>query len=244
MNALSAADLLDAWERGLSCSTIERALLLLAAACPETPLDALARLSIGRRDGLLLTLRERSFGERLVCLAVCPDCGERLEMTFGTNDIRAETASEPPGEMTIQAPEHVVRFRLPNSNDLATLTDVADAATARRWLLDRCVVSATRDEQPSDVASLPEEVAAAIAARMAESDPQADVRLALDCPACRRAWQAPFDVVSFFWTEIDAWARRLLREVSVLAKAYGWREADILALSPLRRQMYLDMVNG
>ena len=51
-----------------------------------------------------------------------------------------------------------------------------------------------------------------------------------------------FDIVSFFWAEIDAWARRVLREVNVLARAYGWRESDILALSPVRRQIYLSMV--
>ncbi len=51
-----------------------------------------------------------------------------------------------------------------------------------------------------------------------------------------------FDVVSFFWSEICVQAKRLLREVHTLARAYGWREADILNMSTARRQFYLEMV--
>ena len=64
------------------------------------------------------------------------------------------------------------------------------------------------------------------------------------CPACTFTWSEPFDIVTFFWAEIDAWARRLLADVHVLASSYGWSERDILALSPVRRQYYLEMVNG
>ena len=70
------------------------------------------------------------------------------------------------------------------------------------------------------------------------------LELALSCPSCRHQWQATFDIVSFFWSEINAWAHRSLQEVHTLALAYGWREADILAMSPWRRQFYLKMVSG
>jgi len=46
----------------------------------------------------------------------------------------------------------------------------------------------------------------------------------------------------FFWAELAAEAKRLLREVDALARAYGWREADILALSSQRRHAYLELV--
>ena len=36
------------------------------------------------------------------------------------------------------------------------------------------------------------------------------------CPACGHGWQARFDVVSFLWSEIDAWAGRMLRDVHTL----------------------------
>ena len=79
--------------------------------------------------------------------------------------------------------------------------------------------------------------------RMAQADPQANIQLALGCPACGHSWLALFDIVGFFWREIDTWARRVLRDIHTLALAYGWSEAEILALSPWRRQFYLEMVS-
>ena len=82
----------------------------------------------------------------------------------------------------------------------------------------------------------------AIAAEMEKADPQANVQLALDCADCGHRWLSGFDIVPFLWSEIDNWARRVLREVCALASAFGWREADILAMSAGRRQLYLQMI--
>ena len=45
----------------------------------------------------------------------------------------------------------------------------------------------------------------------------------LTCPQCSHHWHAPLDIVSFVWSEIHAWAVRLLHDVHALALAYGWR---------------------
>ena len=79
---------------------------------------------------------------------------------------------------------------------------------------------------------------------MSEADPQADLEIDLACPACDHCWQASFDIESFFWSELSAWAKRLLGDVHILASAYGWRETDILNLPPQRRRVYLDLVNA
>jgi hypothetical protein len=50
------------------------------------------------------------------------------------------------------------------------------------------------------------------------------------------------DIITFFWMEIKTRARRLLTEVHLLARTYGWSENDILTMSPRRRTMYLQMV--
>jgi hypothetical protein len=41
---------------------------------------------------------------------------------------------------------------------------------------------------------------------------------------------------------VAARAQRLLMEVHLLARAYSWRESDILAMSPARRNAYLQQV--
>ncbi len=244
MRTLSAPELLDVWERGNVQSSVNRALSLLSAACPEASADSLTKLNIGERDARLLTLREWTFGSQLIGIATCPDCRERLELTFDVADIQVTPESEPTGELTIDVAGYDVRFRLPNSLDLDAIADYKDVDVAREELLESCLLSVYHNgkEIPSD--HLPASLVEAIVDRMAEADHQADVELDLSCPSCRRQWHATFDIVSFFWSEIDAWVHRTLQEVHALALAYGWGEADILAMSPWRRQFYLKMVSG
>ena len=82
----------------------------------------------------------------------------------------------------------------------------------------------------------------ALGNRMAELDVLAEVRFALNCPQCRHVWPDTLDVVSFFWSEVSVRAKRLLHEVHLLARAYAWSEAGILAMSDRRRQYYLNLI--
>lgn len=244
MRALSASELLGVWERGRGLSSAQRAMILLASACPEVSPDSLARLSIGQRDGFLLTLREWAFGPRFVGMASCPECGDRLELNFDVNDVRATPENEPGPyeEFSINVSDYEVRFRLINTQDLVTTLDCKDVVFARYKLLNRCVLAVRCSGEESSLDQLPNEVVDKVAERMEMLDPQADVQLALTCPSCGHQWEATFDIVSFFWVEIENWVGRALREVHTLARAYGWRESDILAMTPNRRQLYLELV--
>jgi hypothetical protein len=242
MRALSAAELLDVWERGLGESPAQRALLLLALACEETPVERLAQFSVGRRDAHLLALREETFGPQLASIAVCPACAEQIEFRINAGDIRVAPPEDRDALRRVVQGEYEIEFRLPNSLDLATLDPAANAETNRQRLFERCVTGATRAGAETAASQLPALVVAAVAQRMSEIDAQADVQLALACPRCAHAWQTPLDIVSYFWSEIHAWAQRILHEVHALASAYGWREADILGLSAWRRQAYLELI--
>ncbi|MGD8405178.1 MAG: hypothetical protein PVJ21_16060 [Anaerolineales bacterium] len=247
MRALTASQLLAVWEQGWTQTPLQRALTLLAAACPDTSSENLAQWSIGRRDANLLKLREWVFGSRLFCIASCPECGEQLELAFDTVDIR--TGKNPDrGEVKESLPvsmdDYEIRFRLPNSLDLAALPSDGNLVENRSKLLERCLISAELNGEAVVTSELSDEILEAIATKMLEADPQGDVQLALTCPACSHRWQITFDILSFFWNEINVWAQRVMREIHVLASSYGWREADILALSPWRRQVYLQMAMG
>jgi len=241
MRPLSAAQLLEAWERGLAETRWRRALPLLAASS-DSSTEGVAALSVGERDRRLLKLREWVFGSELGSVANCERCGERLEWTINTANVLAAQASQAEGTFTRD--EYEVTFRLPNTLDLEVVGQTADADVARAALLARCVTSASKGGVEVGPAELPETVTEALAERMAEVDPQADVQMNLMCPACGHHWQAIFDIESFFWTELQSWAQRILSEVHLLACAYGWREKDILDLSAWRRQFYLGLVNG
>lgn len=241
MRALSAAEFLDAWEEGASQSPAQRALTLLALACRETSIDELGQLSVGQRDAQLLALRELTFGAHLATITNCPACAEQLEFQINGREIGPiATAARLPLELVHG--EYAVEFRGPTSLDLASLDPGVGLERNRRNLLQRCVIAARRGDREIGSAELPAEVETAIAERLAEADPHADMQLALACPKCRHAWQTPLDIVSYLWAEIDAWARRLLGEVHVLASVYGWPEGDILGLTPWRRRAYLELI--
>jgi hypothetical protein len=220
---------------------------VLGAACPDVPPETLAQLAIGRRDDRLLTLREWAFGSQVTGLSICPNCGERLELAFDVADVRtaSEPTSAPSGtELLLVNEGYEVRFRLPNSLDLQAVSGCEDATEARQRLLQRCILAVHHDGDEGAAGDLPAEVVDDVMARMAEADPQADVQLTMSCPTCEHEWLAMLDIASFFWTEIEAWTYRTLDQVHTLASAYGWREADILAMSPWRRQRYLEMVGS
>lgn len=243
MRPLSGPDLVAIWEQGVGQAAVQQALIMLHVACPEQPWEALAGLSVGTRDACLLALREQTFGTQMASVVGCPACQETLEFTLDVADVRQaapETSRAP--EQWLQHAGYTLGFRLPNSLDLAAVAGCTDVQQARYLLVQRCVVQAMQGEQALPVTAVPEMVLTALAEAMAAADPQAEVQLSLTCPACGHGWQCLFDIVTFFWAELRTHAQRLLREVHTLARAYGWREADILALSPARRQFYLEMV--
>lgn len=244
MNNLSALELLNTWEQGRNQNLACQALLLLAASCPEKSIASLARLSIGHRDALLLTLREKTFGQQLIGIATCPECGEQLELTMKVNDILVEKKIGSNRGLTID--NYEVKFRLPDSTDIAFLKEPIDMAAARQEIYDRCILSIydTSESKKITIDGLPVEIMNEISDRIAKADPQADILIDLSCPSCSNEWQMGFDIVSYFWSEINSWAYRILYEVRNLAMAYGWSERDILAMSPWRRQIYLEMING
>ena len=239
MHPLTVPELLNVWERGAGALPFERALVILTAAAPETSAATLARVSIGHRDGRLLRLREWAFGSELPILAVCPRCHRPLETRLTVGDLCApdEAGADPESSLTIG--EYKIRCRPPNSEDLAACVGM-DAATSRGTLLARCVLEASCRDKTVQWDQLPDSVVEAVIECIAEAG-HAEIRISLTCPDCEHGWNEVFDIVSFFWTEIDVWARRLLRDVHVLASAYGWSEREILALSPTRRQIYLAM---
>jgi len=250
-SAALAEALLWAWEEGEDASPGERGLILLGLAAPSLAEEDRNSLTVGRRDAILIDIFERLFGEVATALADCPGCSEELEFDIPLAEIRVSAPPDRPDRFRLTWSGHEIAYRLPQSRDLAALGAEPGnraAASAARSLAERCILAIDdADGTPAGLTLLSgaaPALEAAIAASVAEADPQAVVALAFDCPSCARHWQSPFDIVEFLWRRLDAMARGLLREVHVLASHYGWGEREIVLLSPRRRRHYLRLIGA
>jgi hypothetical protein len=237
MATLTASALLQVWEQGQRATHPERALLLLDATGMGT---SPGNLPVGRRDGLLLALRERLFGRAMVSVAPCPHCGEQLELPLDTRQFQVPVDSRE--EFLLEQEGYRIRFRVPVGADLVACAAEPNVMAAHRRLLGNCILGTSQLDHPIGLEDLPERLINALAATLSAADPGADLQVEAFCPACNHHWQSTFDIVSFLWTEVQDWAFRILREVHALASVYGWSERDILDLSPWRRHLYLQMV--
>ena len=247
MQSLSAHQVLSVWERGVHLDPVGRALLLLAECYPERKLSQLAALPLGRRDLLLLHLRRGILGPRLSGFGRCQSCDEQVQFALDIDEVfQSAPEGDPfvfPAEHSIEVSGIELRFRLPDSNDLTSIADCVETDKAARLLLERCVSRAEGSSQNDSAEELSDEVGVVIAHEVGQLDPLAEIRLNLRCPECEESWPLVLDVATFVWSEIVLLAKGLLHEVHALARAYAWREEDILAMSARRRRVYLGMVS-
>jgi len=233
MMHLSRQQLLELWERAVKRHPLDRALLLMAAARPGETLQQLAEVPIGERDQALLALRCANFGPRLLAYVDCPTCSTRLEFVLDGEALYCEHAPT-----CIEADG--IRVRPPNSRDLALALKQHDLESAVHCLARRCVMS--DHGQPDQ--DLPLEEIDRVEAVLVEADSAADIVLNFSCEECGHDWQSVFDIGGYLWQEIDAHACRLLNDIHILARTYGWTERDVLSLSDERRAAYINMVTA
>jgi hypothetical protein len=242
MKRLSPREMLQVWESHLQFSPLQRSLHLLSVLY-DTDEKTMGKLSIGERDARLLTFREWIFGPKLMNVSQCPKCSTRIEWETDIRDIRLHGADEGQTEKLLLLEEdgYKVAFRLPNSLDILASLRSRSNPDDDRGLISRCILDIQHD-QPERKDDLPMHILAKIEEQMAEADPQADITMVLNCPECNHRWHSTFDILHYLWMEIDNWAKKMLREVAILARAFGWSENDILNMGHNRRKMYLDLI--
>lgn len=241
MRNLSAFDVIEIWERGEGRFVNDTALSLLSTAFTDKRLGEIANWSIGERDSRLLELRKETFGKKLDGFAECPDCSEQLEFSMFVDDINVTRNKDIGNEIhKLIVGDTEVEFRSVTGIDLKEVSAYAYLEDARTVLIERVVLKATHNGKNITPGKLPEGVMQALSESMAEYDPQAEIIIELNCPACGHVWNCLFDIASFFFKEAATEAKRLLNEVHILAESYGWKEDDILSMSPGRRWFYME----
>jgi len=243
MRGLSETDVLDLMDRSADWQGGAVANALLAYADPDLTDEALDQQPLGQRDRLLIRLREATFGPRLELKADCPHCGDMLEFEIETADLIVPAPSPRKAARLRRLDIGGRRLRLRPLNGV----DVAAALQAQTWEAARDVIlwrcCSDRDTGlAANPAQLLEDEKAAVAERLEQLDPQADLTLDVACITCGESWKPLLDVADVFWREITARAGLILGDIHDLARAFHWTETEILALSPTRRQTYLALI--
>lgn len=239
MRTPTPVELLAAWDAAETLRPAERLTALLCAVVDGSR-DDVAQLSLGQRDRMLVELRERLFGGDISAVHDCPSCRLRLDINLATSELLA--TSDGPDVIEVRADGLTLTCRPLRAADLEDAAAAGSLAEARTLLIARSVLSVDGNGGSLAARELSADVVAAAASALSEADPLADVEISLACEACGAAWTASFDIASYLWEEIDACVSRILRDVDVLARAYGWSERDVLSLNPRRRLRYLELV--
>jgi hypothetical protein len=234
--------MLRLWERTAAVPSVERAEILLASQC-EAPTS-----SLGGRNATLVALRRRIFGGMQPLRCNCIACGAVAEFTVDCAALQ-QALLPTPGSNELQSLDacgYRIEFRMPDITDLRRASRAcSDSKEFVALLLDGCVLRCEREDGgQSAPQELPAPVAEALSRRMEELEPGASVGFGVTCPECGAEWTAPMDVGEVLWAELQSHAERILLEVDALARAYGWTEPEVLALSPSRRTAYLQLVGA
>jgi len=197
------------------------------AGLPATDLDAAA-----------LVIRQAWIGDTIRTDALCPapDCGKRIDVSFGIGAYLKYHRPRRPRGVTGAAdgwfglPRTPVRFRIPTIGDLLA---AASGGQPAEILADRCV------EAPELSRTLARRLDRALAALA----PSLEDLLGGGCPACGNPVTMRFDPLSYTLTELRAVCSAVYLETHALAAAYGWPEDAILALPRSRRRRYASVID-
>ena len=240
MHTLSAADITRLCEWGTDKHDLDRAVALLRVASPGADAEQLSLIPIGQRDERLMRLRSRHFGHTFDMTVRCPKCETSLEFSMDMDALIQDTPE--PGVRVIEYASGAVQYRLPNSRDMAAISGIKDPSVARQALLGRCLRATDTAGAPAPPSAVPTSVVNDVVSRWANEDPQADITFKLTCASCKHKWRSVFDILSYFWRELEIYSQRLQDEVHLIAGHYGWEELAILSMTPERRKRYIDLI--
>jgi hypothetical protein len=217
-------------------SALEVALALLPRLAMDTAGERdWAALSVTDFEILLLAIRAEYLGQNLALGFACPACHARVEVDVRIDNYLAGVrpravagvAPDPsrPGWFRLSG----AGFRLPTAGDQAAVGRLAHPAGR---LAECCLDETARDPRHR----------ARVERAMATMAPEVSRPIAGDCPDCGASVKAPLHVTRIVVGELRRAAAGVHDEVDLIARAYHWPEAMILALPQERRRAYSERI--
>jgi hypothetical protein len=197
-------------------------------------------LTASDRDRLLAHVYSRNFGRKVQSTVRCVHCRELFDLEFDIEQLAR--VLDPPwpacvealADRTFRLPMGV-RFRLPTGEDEVWLSETCGTEPERALaLLQRCLI------EPQEGVS--ERELAAVEEAMEEIAPVLDLDLGAQCPECRTKQPVYFSVQFYLLRAIQQGWKQTVREVHLLATAYGWTLQEILGLPRSQRRQFVQLI--
>lgn len=193
-------------------------------------------MPVGSRIAWLLAIADLEGDGPFTVVLRCPrsDCLEQMEIEVTLEDV---LSTVPPGSAEpVAVAVDGVRFvlRRPTGSDQLRWLGAGPAAMNRRAILQSLIVEGPRELTDGHVEALE--------AALDEHDPLLRFTITTECLACSVTSEHETSLTDCALTVLQRAQQRVIEEVHVLGRAYGWREPDILALPPWRRSRYLGLV--
>ena len=228
----SQLDLVRHWDCSGDRVAVGRLDTLLARCTDKA---ALSMDTPGMRNRRHLLLHRQLVGREMEAQAQCPQCATMCEFMLPISAMLDSPAPDSSQVLEIEEAGTTYRFRLPTMEDIGKLDPQMPAGQIGRVLAEACQADKSRP--------LPDRVVARLNQLLDEVDPLATPLFDVHCSDCGHNFSAAVELASFVAREFDTLFERLLRDVHGLARAYGWGEAEILAIPPARRARYLAMIS-
>ncbi|MCP3911596.1 MAG: hypothetical protein GY713_11635 [Actinomycetia bacterium] len=207
---------------------------------------AAADLATPDRDRVFAALLDRLVGDRIESTVRCRSCGELFELSFSLAALLEHRGGFVPTDVVAVSPGRWAldgtTFRFPTGHDEQRARDTDNPAVELRA---RCLGFAdpSGDTAPADTpgdAAVPTRVEEAMAAMA----PVLATEIGGECPECGETHAVTFDVQQYTTTLVRLGREQLLRDIHVIASAYGWSRTEILELDRAERRVYSDLIGA
>lgn len=196
--------------------------------------------TLKKRLQALLAITTATRGSELVLSVHCSNrqCRERIELPLDLTRFQQNMAEE---VFVCNIGDRAFTMRLPNGRDQdhwLQQQDESFAAIAKKLVLR---IDA---EKPGDDWTFPEAWLAHAGEALEQHDELMTLKLNAKCPVCALDLAFAIDLEAELLTCLSQAQKKLLLDVHQLALAYHWTEKEILALSPKRRNFYLNQLQN
>jgi hypothetical protein len=166
--------------------------------------------------------------------APCAACGARFDLELPLAAVPRGLARKGFPEVEVSTSLGPRRFEAPNGYHEEAMAARSDD-DPRRVFATLCSLA---DEPAADTERFVEEDLERIDAALEAISPDVADGVDVTCPDCGKPARVRIDPLTFAFPRSDA----ILQDVHVIAGAYRWAEADILALPSRRRRAYVALI--